>query len=353
MNESVVATNSFKKFKTTKPQVFRVSQERLIKTGYLEGEGSFPLVIEPEVENLNVLEWVASQREMVERELLKHGAILFRNFKIEGVSDFEQFARTLTPQLMNYKERAAPRSEVGSNVYTSTEFPADQTIPLHHEMAYTHNWPMKLWFNCVLPAESGGATPITSDRKIINLIAPDIKKKFIEKEVMYVRNYGEGVDMPWQVVFQTTDRAVVEEYCRNANTEVEWRDGNRLRTRQRRQAVATHPKTGETVWFNHAHLFHVSNLEPQVREALLSEFKEDELPRNAFYGDGTSIETEVLDEIRDLYHREAVIFPWQRGDILMLDNMLASHGREPFVGDRKVIVAMAEPFLDNQCISDV
>jgi len=126
--------------------------------------------------------------------------------------------------------------------------------------------------------------------------------------------------------------------------EVEWRDGDRLRTRAIRQVVVAHPRTGETVWFNHAHMFHLSNLEPAVREALLSEFREDELPRNAFYGDGSAIETSILDEIRELYRQTAISFPWRQGDILMLDNFLASHGREPYLGPRKILVAMADLF---------
>jgi len=104
---------------------------------------------------------------------------------------------------------------------------------------------------------------------------------------------------------------------------------NHLRTRL---SVATHPKTSETVWFNQAHLFHVSSLHPKVRESLLSMIKESDLPRNAFYGDGSNIEPSVLDEIKE-NQQEAVIFPWQAGDILMLDNMLTlmgvSHLSEP------------------------
>jgi hypothetical protein len=38
-----------------------------------------------------------------------------------------------------------------------------------------------------------------------------------------------------------------------------------------------------------------------------------------------------------------VAFPWQKGDILLLDNMLVAHGRAPYAGPRKVVVAMAEP----------
>jgi alpha-ketoglutarate-dependent taurine dioxygenase len=280
--------------------------------------------------------------------LLEHGAILFRNFDLSTVSQFEQFAQALAPSLLEYHERAAPRTEVGGKIYTSTEYPADQVIPLHHEMSYSHNWPTKLWFFCQQPARQGGQTPIASDRQVFSRIAPRIKERFMQKKVMYVRNYGKGLDLSWQETFQTHERSVVEKYCREAHTEFEWRSGDRLHTRQVRQAVAVHPKTGETVWFNHAHMFHQSNLTPMVRDSLLAEFKEDELPRNAFYGDGSPIESAVLEEIRDIYNQSAVIFSWQQNDILMLDNFLASHGREPFIGPRKVLVAMAELYTNEE-----
>ena len=93
-------------------------------------------------------------------------------------------------------------------------------------------------------------------------------------------------------------------------------------------------------------MFHSTNLEPAVREALLSEFAPDELPRNAFYGDGSEIEDSVANYIRDLYEQHAVRFAWQHGDVMLVDNFLASHGREPFVGPRKILVAMAELYTN-------
>jgi hypothetical protein len=81
-----------------------------------------------------------------------------------------------------------------------------------------------------------------------------------------------------------------------------------------------------------------------VREYLLTEVKEAELPRNAHYGDGTPIEASFLDEIRAAYREETVTFAWQEGDILLVDNMLVAHGREPFVGPRKILVGMSEPY---------
>lgn len=338
--------SEFSNLKTARRKAVSLSPQALVKTSFLEGAEAFPLVMQPQMENVNLADWAGTNREQLEAQLLNYGAILFRNFDVEKVGSFEAFARAISPELLDYRERAAPRFAVGNNIYTSTEYPADQSIPLHHEMSYSHNWPTKIWFHCITPAQQRGATPIADDRKIFRLIDPKIKEIFMKKKVMYVRNYGEGVDLSWQDAFQTEDRAKVAEYCRKANSDFEWKDGNRLRTRQVRQAVATHPVLGETVWFNHAHMFHVSNLEPAVRESLLSEFKEVDLPRNAFYGDGSPIEPSVLDEIRRLYQETAITFPWQAGDILLLDNFLASHGREPYVGPRKIVVAMAELYTN-------
>jgi alpha-ketoglutarate-dependent taurine dioxygenase len=341
--------SNFGEFKSGRRKVVRLSPEDLVKLGYQDPEKRFPLVIEPRAAGFNLVAWAENNREFIERKLLEHGALLFRGFNVESISHFEQFACAISGQLLDYRERAAPRTEVGARVYTSTEYPADHSIPLHHEMSYSHNWPSKIWFYCAQPAQLGGSTPIADDREVFNLIDQKIKDRFMGKGVMYVRNYGEGLDLSWQEAFQTDKRSVVEEYCRQARTIFEWREGDRLRTRQIRQVTVKHPKTGEMIWFNHAHLFHLSNLTAEVRHALLSEFRDDEIPRNAFYGDGSPIESSILDEIRNVYDRSAVIFPWHLGDILMLDNFLVSHGRQPFVGPRNILVAMAELYT-NQAI---
>jgi alpha-ketoglutarate-dependent taurine dioxygenase len=336
-------------FPTGRRKPVSVDQGSLVKSSFLAPEDRFLLVQEPNMEGVNLVTWAAARREELERQLLAHGGILFRGFGVDAVQQFKDVARALADgDLLDYNERAAPRNEVDKSVYTSTEFPADQHIPMHHEMSYSHNWPTKISFYCAQAPASGGRTPVADDRKVLGRIDPAIRQRFIDRKIMFVRNYGEGVDMPWQVAFQTDDRAVVEEYCRKARMTWEWKDQDRLRTRTVRPATVTHPKTGETIWFNHAHMFHISNVQPAVREALLAEFREDELPRNAFYGDGTPIESSVLDEIRGVYEEVALRFDWQQGDILLLDNFLCSHGREPFVGPRKILVAMAELYTSEE-----
>jgi alpha-ketoglutarate-dependent taurine dioxygenase len=333
------------KFKTTRRQAVKVSESNLVTVEFLNPEQPLPLVIKPAVDGINLVTWAASNRDAIATWLLQHGGLLFRNFNIREVLQFEQFIQALSGTLLDYSYRSTPRSQVSGKIYTSTEYPANQSIPLHNEMAYSLSWPMKIWFCCLKSAQQGGETPIVDSRKIFQRLDSKIKDKFIQKKVMYVRNYSDNLDLSWENVFQTKNQLKVEDYCRSAGIEFEWKDGGKhLRTRQVCQAVATHPKTGETVWFNQAHLFHVSSLNPEVRQTLLSTIKEEDLPRNVYYGDGSPIEASILDEIREIYQQETVTFPWQEGDVLMLDNMLIAHGRKPFMGSRKVVVGMAEPF---------
>ncbi|WP_374050058.1 TauD/TfdA family dioxygenase [Paenibacillus larvae] len=66
--------------------------------------------------------------------------------------------------------------------YTSTEYPANQYIPLHNEMSYTTNWPIKIWFYAVQTAKKGGETPLADSRKVYECIDPSIRKMFKEKK---------------------------------------------------------------------------------------------------------------------------------------------------------------------------
>ena len=199
---------------------------------------------------------------------------------------------------------------------------------------------MKIWLFSLQCAASGGETPIADCRRVYQRIPADVRERFERLGVTYVRNYGSGVELSWQEVFQTTSTNDVEDFCASNGIQFEWLPDDRLRTRQTCRAVASHPTTGEMVWFNQVHLFNVSRLE---REATLSNFSEEDLPRNVYYGDGSAIEQADLDCVCEAYEQEKIVFPWSTGDVLLLDNMLAAHGRNPFTGERKVVLRMAEP----------
>ena len=289
-------------------------------------------------------EWAIAHRALIERTLATTGGLLFRGFTVPDADTFRAFVTELAPELLEYKERSTPRTEVGGRIYTSTEYPAHQHIALHNEFSYAYTWPLRIAFFALRPADEGGETPIADSRKVYAAMAPDVRERFATRGVMYVRNYGTGVDLSWQDAFQTGDRTEVEAYFRRAPLDWEWLDGDRLRTRQIRPAVGRHPETGEMVWFNQAHLFHVSNLGAEGEASMRSVFADEDLPRNAHYGDGSPISAEDLAEARRALHAATVVFPWQQGDVLLLDNMLIAHGRRPYRGARTILTALGQPY---------
>lgn len=305
--------------------------------------GEFPLMIEPRGAGLSMAEALPEIKACVAEHLLPIGAILFRGFSLNGPSQFHEFAAAFDYPLLPYDFGSTPRSSVIEGIYTSTEYPSSQHIPLHNEQSYTREWAMKLWFYCVTPAESGGDTPIADSREVFRRMSPVVRDRLVSKGLRYVRNYGNGLDIPWQKVFNSDDPRKVEAYCAARDIICEWKSDGELRTRQICQVTERHPRTREEVWFNQAHLFHISGLEPSVRELLLDVVGPDDLPRNVYYADGSPLELDILSEIRSTLNEAAVRFTWQMGDVLMIDNMLTAHGRSPYTGNRKVLVAMAEP----------
>ncbi|HMG52255.1 MAG TPA: TauD/TfdA family dioxygenase [Kofleriaceae bacterium] len=282
-----------------------------------------------------------SHRAEIDELVADRGGVLLRGFKVED-REFSDVAALLCRPLP-YMYRSTPRTSLGAGVYTATEYPANQTIPVHCENAYQRDWPLRVIFLCDRPPTSRGETPLADVARATDAIDPAIVRRFQDRGVMYVRSYHPGIDLPWQTVFQTDDRDVVARYCAAHGIAWEWR-GESLHTRQVCHATAMHPRTGRLLWFNQAHLFHVSSHPPAVRDALLSVYAPDELPRNALFGDGSEIDTAELDAVRAAFDAHTMMFPWQRGDVLVLDNMAIAHGRRPFDGPRRVLVAMGDNY---------
>ena len=330
------------KLGVTRRKAVNLSDEGMMIMEDLRPGQSLPLLVLPAVQGVDLLAWAERNRGLIEQKVLRHGGILFRGFEVTELSQFERFISIVSGGAMEYRYRSSPRTQVAGNIYTSTDYPANQSIFPHNEHAYSPTFPLRIFFFCVMPAERGGETPIGDCRRILQRIDPEIRERFREKGVMYVRNFGDGFGLPWPTVFQTDDPAKVEDYCRENGLEAEWKSGNRLRTRRVGPAIFKHPRTEEELWFNHAAFYHWTTLEPTAREQLRAVFGEEDLPNNTFYGDGTPISPAVAQHLRDAYIQEQVTFPWQKGDLLMMDNMMAIHARNPYVGQRKVVVGMAE-----------
>jgi alpha-ketoglutarate-dependent taurine dioxygenase len=289
--------------------------------------------------------YVAQSRAQIDAHLLSKGAVLFRGFGVSGPEEFRAAVLELCGEPSSYTEGSSERRQLGDSVYTSTEFPAEQTISLHNELSYTLRWPSRLCFCCPEAPRSGGQTPLANGRRILTSLPPDLVAEFEARQICYVRNLRSedvpGLGLSWQAVWESDSREVVEAYCAREQISFEWRDDDSLWTSQIRPATATHPETGEKVWFNQADQFHPSNLGDDVAAELLEILGPDALPLNATFGDGGPIPDEMLDAVRQTSWSEATAFDWQVGDFLVIDNMLVAHGRMPFEGPRRVLVAMA------------
>lgn len=329
-----------------------VSEEKRVTTDLPEPEKGLPLVFRPTVEGVDLISWAADNLELIRSHLARHGGLLFRGFKVSSTEELQRFAiSTSSGGLLDYKDGSTPRSSVDGKVYTATDHPPELPIFLHSELSYSQTWPMKIYFLALRTATEGGATPIADTRRILAALDPEVREAFRQRQILYVRNYGDGFGLPWQRVFGTADRQEVEAFCCQAGISVEWKDENRLRTRTVRPAIARHPVSGEEVWFNHAVLFHVSSLDPELRRTALGDLADDELPQNTYFGDGEPIDAELIETVRRAYRQVTVSLPWSSGDVMFLDNMLAAHGREAFRGDRKVVVAMTEPHSLPEAVS--
>jgi alpha-ketoglutarate-dependent taurine dioxygenase len=203
-----------------------------------------------------------------------------------------------------------------------------------------------MWISlcCLTPATGGGGeTPIASMRQVTAAIPREVVERFAERGVKYIRNYRPHVDLAWQDVFGTSDRGEVARFCAGNELHHAWIDQDTLRTEQVCQGVAKHPVTGDTVFFNQAHLFHVSSLGAKVAREMISFFGRDGLPRDARFGDGEEISASDFAAVRAAFDSAAVDLRWQRGDVVIVDNMQFAHGRRAFSGERRVLAALLNP----------
>lgn len=307
---------------------------------------SLPALVRAERPDLDLAAWITANTGTLDRLAHTAGAVLLRGFAVPGATAFRAVMDALSPAVLNYGERSSPRTEVSTGVYTSTEYPADQHILLHNEQSYTDNWPVRIVFCCERPAAVGGRTPLADSRRVLAALDPATVERFERLGVRYVRNYLRGISLPWQEAFQTDSRSEVDAYCERAGIVADWVGEDHLRTYQQRPAIHTHPATGERTWFNHAVFFHVTSLPEEVSAGLTELLSEDDFPYQTYYGDGTPIEPATLAELRAALDRETVAFTWQTGDVLVVENMITAHAREPFEGPRRILAAMCDPIRD-------
>src|SRR5690349_13436235 len=114
----------------------------------------------------DVLERIATDRDKIRALKTEHGAVLFRGYDVSDVDGFDAVVRALSGAPLTYTERSSPRSTIKGQVYTSTDYPPHEEIFLHNENSYQQSWPLSLYFYCVRPPQTQGATPLADIREV-------------------------------------------------------------------------------------------------------------------------------------------------------------------------------------------
>lgn len=318
-----------------------MAEELRVHTGDTEPPTVDLAAVEP-------LDWFRTHRDAVNAALAEHGVLYFANAGLRTKADFAAIRDVLFERRAEYREKATPRTDFGSGVYSSTDLPPSQPIRQHNENSYTLTFPGKLLFGCLTAADTGGATTVADVRQMLAYLPQPVVRKMAECGWRLTRTYHDTVGLAWEVAFGTTDRAKVEAYC--ASNAISWQwSADELRTEQVRPGIVKHLGTGEQAWFNHAAFWSEWSLEPDIRDILIGEFGADRLPFATSYGDGSALPDDEVDAINLAYDKATRRRSWQRGDLLLVDNLLSSHGRDAFTGTRDIVVAMGEPIALADC----
>jgi alpha-ketoglutarate-dependent taurine dioxygenase len=320
----------------------------MVEWSEISGQCGLPCIATPqessgrETSSAALTAWVTKYPQAVTEKLMAYGAVLFRGFSFDGIEAFDGLANAFCPTRQDYIGGNSPRIRIRNGVYTATEYPNGMKISLHNEASYLRSMPRYIIFYCATPPKRGGQTPLADCRKIFRGIDPSIRERFVSKRIKYVHNLhgGHGFGRSWRDVFQTEDKREIEQWLEMRGYEFSWKADGGLRTSIVGDGAAKHPETNEDVWINQAEQWHPSSLDPRARNALLSLLKEEDLPHNACFGDGTPLTEAELDHIRQVLAEQEVVFEWAEKDVLICDNYLVAHGRQPFTGERKILVTL-------------
>ncbi|MEU9207266.1 TauD/TfdA family dioxygenase [Streptomyces sp. NPDC048415] len=287
--------------------------------------------------------WAAEYRESLRAQVTEHGALFVRGLELRDASQVGAVFAGLAGGLMPEREAFAPRQAYGPGLYSSTTWPANQPMCMHHELSYRLEIPGLMLFACLTAPGHGGATAVADGEQVLQALPTGVRERFEREGWLLTRSYNDEIGASLTESFGTDDRTEIERYCRAHSIDFTWQPDGSLHTVQHRSAIVRHPLTGRRCWFNQIGFLNEWTLAPEVREYLVDVYGEDGLPFNTRYGDGTPISEDVVQLLNTTYEQHTRREPWQAGDLMLVDNIRTAHSREAFTGERQVLVGMAEP----------
>jgi hypothetical protein len=303
----------------------------------------FPMVLQCDQDFpslANVLTWVAANRKQLCAHAEKFGAVLFRGFSIADHNQFDKFVTAFEFENFPYDQSLsnAVRVNYTPRVFSANEAPADITIYLHHEMAQTPIYPSKLFFYCEDPADQGGATPICRSDKLLTEMVSRLPEFTASSErlglkysnVMPAANDAKsGMGRSWQSTFRAETQPQAEQRMTELGYSWQWLDDGCLRATTPVLPAIREVSGGRKTFFNQ----------------LIAAFKgwkdsRNDPSKSITFGDGTPLDRDTVLQVAEIAEELTYDLQWQAGDVALVDNMVAMHGRRTFSGTRKVLASL-------------
>ncbi|KAI3727276.1 hypothetical protein L1987_67089 [Smallanthus sonchifolius] len=299
----------------------------------------FPALLSPTTNtNTNTTafeEAIRAEKTWLESLLHKSGVILFRGFPVTTPSDFNNVVEAFGFPEFSYLGGRAPRTQIIGRVYTANESPLDKRIPFHHELAYNLDFPSKLFFYCEEEPGKGGETPIVLSHIVCEKMKeryPEFVAKLEEHGLTYITITGDEDDASaiggtgWKSAYMTDDKNIAEERAAKLGSKLEW-NGNAVKIKAGpRQTIRFDKGNQRKIWFfNHGFGPVKSNI--------------DEHDTYCELGNGDLVPEHAIKDCMKIMEEECVAIPWKKGDVMLVNNLMALHSRMPLLKPPRRVLA--------------
>ncbi|WYZ38208.1 hypothetical protein EsH8_III_000122 [Colletotrichum jinshuiense] len=303
---------------------------------------------------IETIKSLQAQDGLLTKKLAVHGTLLFRNLPIHNAEEFSRFAHAFGYTPHEIIGIVVERPLLAPNVAPANESPKEVLIYNHNESPQVPHAPEYIFFyNHKAPAE-GGETPISSSLELFQRAKAEIPE-FIEElaqkgilsKVTYKfdKQYAGGstlrqafgkefLDDDDEETKRVKIEAQIARYNRGAHTTWEWIENGVVLT-HKLPAIRTQPGTNLPTLF--------TGLAAYWKNSQGGNGSRKEVTKQ-LYGDGTPIPEEYLEHLAKITDEIRVLHKWQRGDVLVYDNIISQHGRQPWKGEQSDRVVLASLF---------
>lgn len=313
---------------------------------------------EPSLDNVTeIIKALQAQDGILTKKLAVHGTLLFRDLPIYNAEDFSEFAHAFGYKTHEIIGIVVERPLLAPNVAPANEAPKEVLIYNHNESPQVPHAPEYIFFYAHKVPSKGGETPISSSMELFNRAKneiPEFIHELVEKGILSKVTYkvykqyagGSTLKEAFGKEIQDGDdetarrskiEAQIARYGRGQHTTWEWTDDGIVLT-HRLPAVRTQPETQLPTLFTGLAAYYKNSLVNSPTSTARKNVTQQ------LYGDGTPIPEKYLAHLAKITDEIRVLHKWQRGDVLVYDNIISQHGRQPWEGEQSDRVVLASLF---------